>query len=442
MLHRRDSFKKYTALFVALLLLANPVSALAAEEELMLLEESEAEPSVPSHEDSASDSGNDIDTEAIYNSIDVEKLRESIDIDELMAQIDEDELRAQIDEDELREELARRQAEKESHRENQEIETGTIDLLPEKQEELPKGVTRIEFPIIENNEIFDFIMDPMGLVFLTNAAKYGGGNVQESATILFRNTDSEYLFSDTSDYLTFRNKGNVPVKVTVKATIINEGNLEVTSDKSFSGMSDPAIYLALTDNEGNEIPLSAEGETTIETVLNGSLQGGVYKWNSETGSYEFTESENHNNSGAYHFALTGACNKEGNWGKVSARPTVKVCWSARTLDDEDIDEMAKEAQEKAEEPTDITLESLEEEPSGDTLELLEAENSESTEKTDEAPSEKRLTLEEAMLEELRNEKLQELKQQKLEELIEERLKELIEEEFERLYREALKSSGN
>jgi hypothetical protein len=282
----------------------------------------------------------------------------------------------------------------------------------------------------------------MGLVFLTNAAKYGGGNVQESATILFRNTDSEYLFSDTSDYLTFRNKGNVPVKVTVKATIINEGNLEVTSDKNFSGMSDPAIYLALTDNEGNEIPLSAEGETTIETVLNGSLQGGVYKWNSETGSYELIESENHNNSGAYHFALTGACNKEGNWGKVSARPTVKVSWSARTLDDEDIDEMAKEAQEKAEEPTDITLESLEEEPSGDTLELQEAENSESTEKTDEAPSEKRLTLEEAMLEELRNEKLQELKQQKLEELIEERLKELIEEEFERLYREALKSIGN
>ena len=447
MLYKRKKIIKYIAAFLALLLWMDPVSALAAEasEELILLEE---EGSVPFVTATTADG---IDTEAIYNSIDVEALRASIDIDELMALIDEDELLSQIDEDELRAELARREAEKESQREKLEIESGTIDLTPKTEKDLPPDVTRIVFPVIENTNLFDFIMDPMGLVYMTNAAKYGGGAVQENATLLFKNNDGDYLFSDTSDYLSFRNKGNVPVKVVVKATITGLGDLGMTTDRSAYEAGKPAIYLALTDNVGNEVPLLSDEETVIEAVLDVSEEDKtVYKWNSDTGSYEATETMNLNDPGAYFFALTGSCNPDANWNNISCKPTVKVSWSAYSLTGdqlkaakaEEIEKKESEEQQESEASEEELEELLEEEPSeeGNTEEGNSEEGN--SEEEPEAVPEKRLTLEEAKLEELRMEKLEELKQQKLQELIEEKLKELIQEEFERLYQEALSNKGH
>ena len=447
MSYKRKKIIKYIAAFLALLLWMDPVSALAAEasEELILLEEEGSVPFVTASNEAG------IDTEAIYNSIDVEALRASIDIDELMALIDEDELLAQIDEEELRAELARREAEKESQRQNLEIESGTIDLTPNTEKDLPPDVTRIVFPVIENNNLFDFIMDPLGLVYMTNAAKYGGGKVQEGATLLFKNNDGDYLFSDTSDYLSFRNKGNVPVKVTIRATITGLGDLKMSEDKTFGRTQEPAIYLALTDSHGNERPLLTDEETVIETVLDASDgDRTVYKWNSETGSYEATETMNVSDPGAYFFALTGCCNPDAEWQSINCVPTVKVSWSAHSLTGEELEAAkAEEAQEKEEEEqqesgaSDEEFEELLEEENSEE-ESSEGENSEdeNSREENEAVPERRLTLEEAKLEELRREKLEELKQQKLQELIEEKLKELIQEEFERLYQEALSKKSH
>ena len=449
MLHKRKKIIKYTALFMGLLLWINPISALAAEEIILLEEEEGTPPYVSANPEDG------IDTEAIYNSIDVEALRASIDTEELMALIDEEELLSQIDEEELKAELARREAEKENQRKDLEIETGTINLSPTEEKELPPDVTRIEFPVIENNNLFDFIMDPLGLVYLTNAAKYGGGNVKENSTLLFKNNKGEYLFSDTSDYLSFRNKGTVPVKVIIKATMSGLGNLEMTSDKSFTGIDDPAIYLALTDTEGNEVPLLAGEETVIETVLEVSTgDKTVYKWNSDNGSYEATENVSTKDPGAYFFALTGRCNPDADWHKVTSVPMVKVCWSAYSLTGEELQAAKEEeaAEKKHETETEVketeetkdsenVEQSLEEPSEQEKDEASEEEFEEFLEEETEAVPEKRLTLEEAKLEELRMEKLEELKQQKLQELIEEKLQELIQAEFERLYQEALNKTA-
>lgn len=497
MLGKRYKFIKCIAIFLALLLSFNPISVLAseAEEEAVFLEEEDSD--LGSYEQP----GDGIDAQALYDSIDVEALRASIDVDELMAQIDEEELLALIDEEELKEELARRDAERESQRNDQEIESGTIALMSNEEDDLPPGVTRIEFPIIENNNLFDFIMDPMGLVYMTNAAKYGGGNVEEGATVLFKNTGGDNLFSDTSDYLTFRNKGNTPVEVVIKATITNTGNLEMTSDKTFANVAGPALYLALVDTNGNEIPLSPTGETTIDTVLEGSLQDtSVYRWNYETHSYELTDSAGDEEAGAYHFALTGACNADANWSRVDARPTVKVSWSARALNEEETEKEDTSSDntepagpsEKEESAVDNSTDDAsaadsetpsENENASEDKSASEDENAsedksssedESTSAGDEASEdseapegedasagdeasedgedassedngeehEKRLTLQEAKLQELRMEKLEELKQQRLQELIEEKLQELIAEEFERLYQEALDNKNH
>lgn len=467
MLGKRYKFIKCIAIFLALLLSFNPISVLAseAEEETVFLEEEDSD--LGSYEQP----GDGIDAQALYDSIDVEALRASIDVDELMAQIDEEELLALIDEEELKEELARRDAERESQRNDQEIESGTITLMSNEEDDLPPGVTRIEFPIIENNNLFDFIMDPMGLVYMTNAAKYGGGNVEEGATVLFKNTGGDNLFSDTSDYLTFRNKGNTPVEVVIKATITNTGNLEMTSDKTFANVAGPALYLALVDTNGNEIPLSPAGETTIDTVLEGSLQDtSVYRWNYETHSYELTDSAGAEEAGAYHFALTGACNADANWSRVDARPTVKVSWSARALNEEETEKEdtssdntepagPSEKEEAAVDNStddasaaDSTAPSENENASEDSV-APEGEDASAGDETSEdgedasaedngEEHEKRLTLQEAKLQELRMEKLEELKQQRLQELIEEKLQELIAEEFERLYQEAIDNKNH
>ena len=295
--------------------------------------------------------------------------------------------------------------------------------------------------------------------------------MEEGATVLFKNTGGDNLFSDTSDYLTFRNKGNTPVEVVIKATITNTGNLEMTSDKTFANVAGPALYLALVDTNGNEIPLSPTGETTIDTVLEGSLQDtSVYRWNYETHSYELTDSAGAEEAGAYHFALTGACNADANWSRVDARPTVKVSWSARALNEEETEKEDTSSDntepagpsEKEEAAVDNSTDDA---SAADSAAPSENENAsedsgapegedasagdETSEDGEDASSEdngeeheKRLTLQEAKLQELRMEKLEELKQQRLQELIEEKLQELIAEEFERLYQEAIDNKNH
>lgn len=293
--------------------------------------------------------GEGIDAQAIYDSIDREKLRATIDVEELRALIDEDELLAQIDENELKEELARRQqqeaAEKEeNNRERFGVESGTIALEPP-EEELPPGIVKVEFPVIDNKDVFDFIMDPLGLVYMTGAAKYGGGNVEENASVLFRNTDNEYLFSSVSDYLTIKNKGNLPVKVIVKASITGAKGLVMTGDKDFGGSADPALYLALVDNEGNEMAVVPGRETVLESVLVApSGYKATYKWNQETGQYEDVSGENAKEDPfeGYSFALTGTCNPIGSWNKVSAKPSIVISWSAEALSDEELREALSE----------------------------------------------------------------------------------------------------
>lgn len=165
---------------------------------------------------------------------------------------------------------------------------------------------------------FDFILDPFGLIDETDAMRYGGGNVEKGATLLFYNQDGEYDFSKESDKLTIVT--GEPAEVTVSACLSDLGELAVMEDRDFSGNDVCGIYLALVDDRGNEQPLSADGEVSVSLSME---------------------------SGSYSFGLTGACNPDGDWKKLSVCPKVTVTWHVETaeMEEEEVPVLDEEEEE-------------------------------------------------------------------------------------------------
>nr|WP_296437883.1 hypothetical protein [uncultured Acetatifactor sp.] len=96
------------------------------------------------------------------------------------------------------------------------VESGYAGKLPA-ETRAREDILSVELPVIAEGEPspFDFILDPWGLLYETSAIRYGGGAVEESATMLFHNKEREYDFSRYSDKLSIANPSGIPVIVTV-----------------------------------------------------------------------------------------------------------------------------------------------------------------------------------------------------------------------------------
>lgn len=188
-----------------------------------------------------------------------------------------------------------------------------------------KKLISVEFPIPEEgeNSPFDFVLDPYRLLFRTGAGKYGGGSVEEGATLLFRNRDGEYTFSRYSDYLTVVNQGEQPVAVTVSATVSGLEGMELASTDDFSEWEEQVIYLALTDETGRTQPLSTEEEVSFNRVV-------------EPGSWSLR--------------LTGACNPDADWQRMtSVCPRISIRWYVESVEEPEADTKQDNPEEEIEE---------------------------------------------------------------------------------------------
>lgn len=125
------------------------------------------------------------------------------------------------------------------------------EVLPTVMEK--EDVISIMLPTIMEGEKspFDFIMDPLGLLYETDAARYGGGVVEERATLLFQNKEGEYDFSRYSDRLAVTNQSTVPVLLTISARITDLGELSMAENDDFADSHDCSVYLAVVDDQGN-----------------------------------------------------------------------------------------------------------------------------------------------------------------------------------------------
>lgn len=196
---------------------------------------------------------------------------------------------------------------------------------------VPEGedVVTIQLPVITEYEEspFDFIMDPHGLLYDTDAAHYGVGAVEPGATLLFHNQEGEYDFSKYSDQLTIINQCAVPVRVTISARFTGLEGVKLVETPDFSGIEEPCVYFAIVDDKGNVSPLFVDGETSI-----------CFEMGFDT----------------YNFGLTGECNPNGNWqGIESSHPTITVTWRVEPVvtESEDIESIEEVEETEATEET-------------------------------------------------------------------------------------------
>lgn len=172
-------------------------------------------------------------------------------------------------------------------------------------------LVHVELPAFseENGSVFDFIMDPQGLIEATDAARYGGESFEEGRTLYFKNKEGAYAYSSNSDRLTVTNKSTVPVEVTVTAKLDYCEGLELAADEGFSD-GKGEVFLALTDDRGSVTPLKGSEKISVTSRL---------------------DAASGKEAGTYSFGLTGACNPDGDWENVLARPVVTVTWKVTPL---------------------------------------------------------------------------------------------------------------
>ena len=289
-----------------------------------------------------------VDVDALREKIDVDALRESIDREKLKAEIDGSALLMGISEEELKQEFVERKQKGEFFaideetivlEDGREISSFKIKL-PEQSEQdqseeeksvqnHPVDVTNVQLPVIGEDSPFDFIIDPLGLIYLTDAARYGGGRVEEGATVIFRNSEGEYDFSHKSDVLKVVNRSNVPVKLVVTASISNPDAIALVGSKDDLSGDQPGIYMALEDEKGTETVITDDNDAVIETVLDAAPdETYAYEYNTETGNYEYHMADGAENTEfpSFGFGLTACCNTEANWNDVDARPIISVNW--------------------------------------------------------------------------------------------------------------------
>lgn len=192
-------------------------------------------------------------------------------------------------------------------------------------------VVSISLPVVSESEtsVFDFILDPQELLYSTDAARYGGGRVEEGATLLFYNKEGEYDFSKHSDWLTVTNRSTVPVQVMVTAQVMDFEDVKLAESDDFGESTEPEVYLAIEDDKGNILPLSADGQTTINLEMSAAPENAyVFKLDEENHTYQYGMSMDPSmvNFDTYSFGLTGACNSNADWRDISIHPTITVTW--------------------------------------------------------------------------------------------------------------------
>lgn len=179
--------------------------------------------------------------------------------------------------------------------------TETVKKMPEEIQDggsANEDMISLVLPVMYNMEDspLNFIMDPHGQLQKNSA------DFEEGKTLFFANKGGSYNYSSRSDWLEVISQNNVSVRVTVEAWAWDLSNIHLTQDSSFYGDTTPSIYLALVDTNGNEIPLTSDTNASLDIEI---LPGEDF----------------------YAFAMTGACNPNGDWQEITDHPHIAVTWT-------------------------------------------------------------------------------------------------------------------
>lgn len=180
--------------------------------------------------------------------------------------------------------------------------------------------------------IFDFILDPQGLINKTNGAAYEGKKFEADSTVFFERNDDEVEedYSNKSDFVTITNKSSMAVDISLHVSVSQSSieGITMTDDKEFTDDTGTSLYLAVIDGE-REVPIGMDGVTIDMTI--DAAPDGAYEYIYEEENEEYIYKLKNDMSGIefrqYSFQLTGAANGKGDWSElIDAKPEVTVGW--------------------------------------------------------------------------------------------------------------------
>lgn len=181
----------------------------------------------------------------------------------------------------------------------------------------------------ETEHVFDFIMDPEGLIYKTDGAAYDYSSFEEDASVFFRRSDgeSDMNYSRFSDSLTIINRGKEPIEIELTAKISPStiDGIVLAGNEEFIDDSPASLYLALTDGE-TTVAIDEEEGAVIHATLEGSSDGDEFS--------------------SYSFQLTGAVNPYADWSKLKdAKPKVTVTWKVSAEEEDEPEEDIQRAKQ-------------------------------------------------------------------------------------------------
>lgn len=194
-----------------------------------------------------------------------------------------------------------------------------------------QDIYQVVLPTV-TDDVFDFIIDPQGLINKTNGAAYEGKKFEDNSTLFFKRSDGQVKedYSSTSDAITITNMGSVAVNVSLNVSISKDslGKIALTDDKKFKDDKNASLYMALIDGE-KVMPIGEDG-VSIDVKVDAAPEDAYeYRYDKEKELYSYQRKEDVSGIEfpSYSFQLTGAANGKGDWSELTKEvPKINVSW--------------------------------------------------------------------------------------------------------------------
>lgn len=180
---------------------------------------------------------------------------------------------------------------------------------------------------------YDYIADPNGLIAATSNEKYQGATFTGTTGIFFLTDSASKAYSEKSKALQLENQNAQDIDVTVKLEqkTAGDSSIQYADSSTFDAADkDKKLYLAVTDGAATNpkvASLSDTGAATVTTMVAGVPGNFEPKYDSTNGYGYVLKTSGTTAWNKCAFNLTGALNKNAEWGDNLTFPAIKVTWS-------------------------------------------------------------------------------------------------------------------
>lgn len=212
-------------------------------------------------------------------------------------------------------------------------------------------VFQVTLPVSDST--LDYVADPQGLIYQTNAAKHPDTVYDENSNVFFRNdnftTDDGRTvtrYSDVSNPLKVVNKSSCAVNVVARVSAYYEQGadnlVKLAADKNWDNIKDPSIFLSVIRSDDGSQTVLSQKEQIITAAVPGCpdayksvYENEIYKYrlmsDEELAAFRSDSNNADKDTEFKEFALsmTAQCNSSGEWNSELKYdfPSTAIIWN-------------------------------------------------------------------------------------------------------------------